>query len=973
MTVIVAHETDSATRSPLRIPQATYRLQFNRHWTFRDTTELVPYLHALGISDVYASPYLQARAGSLHGYDISNHNALNPEIGSEQEHARMARAIQEHGMGHLIDIVPNHMGIGERGNRWWMDVLENGQSSPFAPYFDIDYYPLKRELWGKVLLPVLGDQFGNVLERGELQLRHAEGRFWIEYFDKTFPAAPKSIALVLREALSLLAGNLSEDHPDRMELESIVTALEHLPTRDRTDPASVAERRREKTISQRRTAALHGASAEVSEAIEEAITLINGSADDPSSFNRLEALLNDQAYRLAYWRVAAEEINYRRFFDINELAGVRVELPAVFRDTHQLILQLVEEGKVTGLRIDHPDGLYDPSGYLRRLQAEAERRLGEPRLYILVEKILTGEEELPEDWPVAGTVGYEFMTRLNQLFVAGENESAMNEAYARFVGRVPEFTELVYDRKKLILRMAMASELSVLAHLLNRLSEENRRSRDFTLGTLTDALRETIACFPIYRTYIDADVGRVSERDQEYVRQAIRVAKRRNRSMSASIFNFVEDTLLLRWPEGLDAEARREHARFVMKFQQLTGPIMAKGVEDTSFYIFNRLVSLNEVGGEPAHFGMPVEAFHQWIGARGERWPHAMNSTSTHDTKRSEDVRARIHVLSEIPDRWQERALRWAQMNAGKRPMDDGHPIPDRNDEYLLYQTLVGAWPLEELDEEAHGGFVARIQQYMEKATREAKVHTSWINPNEQYDQGLREFIGAILERGGKNGFFEELAAFQRPIARMGMVNSLAQTLLKLTSPGVPDIYQGQELWDLSLVDPDNRRPVDYTLRRRLLGELQERLGGGEHRALARELVREWEDGRIKMYLIHLALGLRGKHPQLFAEGEYLPLEGRGARAEHVVAFARRRGGEAVITVVPRLVATLTRQREFALPDAQSWEESWIEGPAELLAGRYRNVLTGEAVEAHRRGERSTLSLAELLGSFPVALLERVG
>ncbi len=959
---------DPATAQPTRIPHATYRLQFNHASTFRDAAELVPYLHSLGVSDLYASPYLQARPGSLHGYDISNHNALNPEIGSTEEHAAMVRALREHGMGHLLDIVPNHMGIGERDNRWWMDVLENGQSSPFANFFDIDWHALKRELAGKVLLPVLGDQFGHVLERGELQLSYTEGRFWIEYFEKRFPVAPRSTALVLREALGLLEGRLAADHPDRMELESILTALAHLPPRHRTDPASVAERRREKTVSQRRISALYGGSPGVREALDEALRLFNGTPGEPASFDRLETLLDDQAHRLAFWRVAAEEINYRRFFDINDLAGVRVERPEVFEATHRLILRLVEEGKVNGLRIDHPDGLFNPRGYLRRLQAEAERQTGEPRLYILVEKILTGEEELPWDWPVAGTVGYEFMTRLNGLLVASENEAQMDALYARFVGRVPEFPELVYDRKKLILRSALASELNVLAHLLNRLSEQNRRSRDFTLGILTDALRETVACFPVYRTYIHAEVGRVSERDSQYIERAVREAKRRNRSLSASIFDFVRDTLLLRWPENLDEEAREEHARFVMKFQQLTGPVMAKGVEDTAFYVYNRLVSLNEVGGEPAQFGLPVEAFHQWIARRGKRWPHAMNSTSTHDTKRSEDVRARIHVLSEIPDLWGSHVLRWAELNAGKKPLEEGHPVPDRNDEYLLYQTLIGAWPLGETEEQAHEPFVERIQRYMEKATREAKVHTSWINPNEEYDQGLQEFVRRILDRQESADFLEDLLILQPVVARIGMLNSLTQTLLKLTVPGVPDIYQGQEIWDFSLVDPDNRRPVDYGLRRRMLEGLRERLARGDRVGLARELFESWEDGRIKMYLIHQTLGLRREKPELFAAGEYLPLRGTGQRAAHLVAFARRHGDDSVIAIAPRLPATLTRERDFALPQAEVWEESWIGGPEEVLSGRFRNLFTGERVEG-----RGRLSLPELLRAFPVALLAREG
>jgi (1->4)-alpha-D-glucan 1-alpha-D-glucosylmutase len=959
-----------------RVPRATYRLQFNRFFTFQDAAALVPYLHDLGISDVYASPYLEARPGSMHGYDISNHNALNPEIGTTEDYTALTGAIGEHGMGHLLDIVPNHMGIAEARNPWWADVLENGPSSRFASFFDIDWHPLKPQLAGKVLLPVLGDQFGTVLERGELQLRYADGRFGIDYFEHHFPVAPKSTVAVLREVLAAL--RLPDDDAHRLELESIVTALEHLPPRHQTDAASRAERQRERLISKRRLASLYESSAEMREALDTAIRLFNGRAGEARSFDRLEALLDDQAYRLAFWRVAAEEINYRRFFDINDLAGLRVERPEVFQESHRLILQLLSEGKVTGLRIDHPDGLFDPRGYLRHLQHEAASRISEPSLYILVEKILTGEEELPGDWPVAGTVGYEFMNRLNGLFVATESEAAMSAVYEHFERRAPEFDDLVYDKKKLILRAALASELNVLAHLLSRLSEQNRRSRDFTLGSLTDALRETIACFPVYRTYIDARSGQVSDRDQQYITEAVGQAKRRNRSTSALIFDFVRDILLLRWPDDLDEDARREHARFVMRFQQLTGPVMAKGVEDTTFYIYNRLVSLNEVGGEPDVFGLAPAEFHQWVQSRQDSWPNAMNSTSTHDTKRSEDVRARINVLSEIPEVWAGRVSQWARWNAHNKTSEDHQAMPDRNDEYLLYQTLVGAWPLQPMDAEAHGEFVQRIQQYMEKATREAKVHTSWINPNETYDAALRDFIGRILERNREgeqgerqNRFAEDVQRFQAGIAPLGMLNALSQTLLKLTCPGVPDIYQAQEIWDFSLVDPDNRRPVDYALRRKLLDGLGARLQDGDQAAFAKELVDNWTDGRIKMYVIHQALRFRREHPELFQEGLYHPLAASGDASSHGVAFVREHGETQAIVVVPRLIASLGGAGDYALPGGEAWAGSTLGGTQ--ISGRYRNWFTGEEVVADEHAGEGQLPLAALLDSFPLALLERTG
>ena len=953
------------TQAPPRIPTATYRIQFNAGFTFRDAAALVPYLAELGVSDLYASPYLQARPGSLHGYDIVDHNQLNVEIGTEQDHARMSAALRQHGMGHLLDIVPNHMGIAAGENAWWTDVLEHGPSSPYSGFFDIDWQPLKPQLEGKVLLPVLGDQYGRVLERGELKLVYHEGRFFLDYFDNRLPVAPAPTSAVLRLAAEKLEGVLDTEHPDRMELESVATALERLPARRRTDPASVAERRRERTVTQRRLAALYAHAPEVRDALDQAVRIFNGTPGDPASFDRLEALLDDQAYRLAFWRVAAEEINYRRFFDVNDLAGVRVEVPRVFQETHRLILRLVREGHVTGLRIDHPDGLYDPRGYLRDLQVEAAGLDAERPFYLLVEKILTGDEELPPDWPVAGTVGYEFLNRVNGLFVAAAGDRAMTDLYRAFTGEDARFADLAYAKKRLILRTALVSELTVLATLLNRISETNRRSRDFTFGSLLDALREIIACFPVYRTYLDAVAGSVSETDRRYVEEAVRTAMRRNRGTSSEIYHFLRDVLLLRWPEPVEEETRREYALFVMKFQQLTGPVMAKGVEDTTFYVFNRLVSLNEVGGEPDRFGISAEEFHAFNLARAERWPHALSTSSTHDTKRSEDVRARINVLSEIPELWAERVNAWRAANRPLLRQERNRPVPDANDEYLLYQTLVGAWPLGQVDGRAREDFTARIQAYMEKATREAKRHTSWLNPDPEYDEGLRGFVADVL-RGGDNPFLDDFLPFQRMVSRLGMVNSLAQTVLKVASPGVPDVYQGQETWDFSLVDPDNRRPVDYELRRRLMDSLDARRGEAGLGETARELVEGWEDGRIKLHATRTALRLRMALPDAF-RGAYVPLLAEGARAEHVVAFARAADGGAVIAAVPRLVATLARERGFALPEAADWAGTRIPVPDEL-AGRYRNAFTGEEMRAGPHGLRAE----EVFATFPMALLERI-
>jgi (1->4)-alpha-D-glucan 1-alpha-D-glucosylmutase len=994
-----------------RIPRATYRLQLNHAFTFRDAERLVPYLRELGISDVYASPYLQARAGSMHGYDILDHAALNPEIGTEEEHARMCAAIREAGMGQLLDVVPNHMGITGGGNQWWNDVLENGPSSPYAPFFDIDWRPMKPELAGKVLLPLLGDAYGRVLERGELQLAYDEDGFAIRYFEHRLPCSSRSVAIVIREAVRGLRADA--DDPGRMELESVADALDALPERSRHDPQSVARRRREWTVARRRLRALRDASTQVREALGAAIDGFNGTPGDPRSFDDLHALLEEQSYRLSYWRVAAEEINYRRFFDINDLAGVRVERPEVFRETHRLVLRLVREGHITGLRIDHPDGLFHPRAYLRRLQDEAARAgeaasaadastvasdgpvdaadspadagstgstgptVGAPDgrqpFYVLVEKILTGDEPLPADWPVAGTVGYDFLNRVNALFVPRQAEEQMDLAYRRFSRMRTRFRDLVHEKKRLILRTALVSELTVLTTLLSRIAEENRCYRDFTWGALRDALREVIAAFPVYRTYVDAESGSIAPRDRQYMERAVHIARRRNPNTSGSIFDFVRQTLLLQWPDELSAEARAEHARFVMKFQQLTGPVMAKGVEDTAFYVFNRLVSLNEVGGEPDRFGEAPAEVHRWMAERAAAWPHAMNASSTHDTKRGEDVRARIDVLAEIPDLWEEHAVRWATLNAGRKTLsEDELPIPDPNDEYLLYQTLLGAWPLGEMGVAAREDFTARIRAYMEKATREAKVHTSWINPDAEYDAGLARFVDSVLEPSEGNEFLADFLALQPIVARMGMVNALAQTLVRLTAPGVPDVYQGREMWDFSLVDPDNRRPVDYQLRGRCLAELSERLTDGDPRELAAELVETWEDGRIKLYVTWRALRLREALEGLFATGEYVPLTPGGDAAEHVFAFARRTEDAAVIVAVPRLLATLMRRKDFALPDADAWKSTTIGGPEDVLGGRWRNAFTGEKVEARKTDEGAALAAERVFRGFPVALLERI-
>ena len=966
----------TAFSSP-RIPTSTYRLQFNRSFTFQHARDIIPYLHDLGISDCYSSSYLKAAPGSLHGYDIADPTSLNPEVGTEADYRAFIQALHAKDMGHILDIVPNHMGIARSCNAWWLDVLENGPSSIYAAFFDIDWNPVKAELGNKILLPILGDLYGVVLENQEISLFYEEGAFFIRYYDHTLPVAPKSMARILSHRLDDLLRQSGSDNAHVQELQSILTAIAHLPPRHEQDASKLQERHREKEIIKRRLATLVKDSAPIAAFVDQNVTLFNGTKDTPASFDLLDALLNDQAYRLAYWRVASEEINYRRFFDINELAAIRMENPAVFKEANRLVFQLLREGSVTGLRIDHVDGLYDPGHYLRQLQAWAQMELSEGiasdgrSLYLVVEKILGSGEDLPENWPVFGTTGYEFLNIVNELFVNAANEPAVDDMYAKYLRRRIDFEDLAYEKKKLIMAASMASEINVLGHQLNRLSERDRRSRDFTLNNLTHAIREIIASFPVYRTYITSGEP-VADRDRAYIRLAVMKAKRRNPAVNTLVFDFVRD-ILLTTTEDRRRPAYEERLAFVMKFQQTTSPVTAKGIEDTALYIYNRLLSLNDVGGDPETFGMPARGFHQWMEHRRARWPHGLSTTSTHDTKRSEDVRARINALSEMPALWRTHLARWSKLNKKYKTDVDGLPVPDRNDEYFLYQTLLGAWPLESLDERAYRTFCDRIQGYMAKAIHETKVHTSWVNPNPAYDQGVEKFIEAILDRTRPNAFLESLLAFHAKVADIGFYNALAQVAIKITAPGVPDFYQGTELWDFSLVDPDNRRPVDYELRRRLLADLREECerAGDDRRALVRDLLSTWKDGRIKLYLTMTALQYRRAHVPLFRDGIYAPLETGGAHADHLCAFARVHEGRSLLTIVPRLLYGLL-QESWSLPLAPGiWKDTYV--TAEPGVARYRHLLTGAVLSPIEIDGRPTLPAADVLHDCPVALLERVG
>jgi (1->4)-alpha-D-glucan 1-alpha-D-glucosylmutase len=986
-----------------RIPSATYRLQFNAQFTFADARRILNYLHDLGISDLYASSYMAAKPGSVHGYDVVNQTMLNREVGDEETYREMIEELRRLDMGHILDFVPNHMCIESSENLWWMDVLENGMSSPYAHFFDIDWAPVKKELTGKVLLPFLGDQYGRVLENGELNLLFREGAFYLQCYNVQIPLDPKTYLQILRHRLEALQEMFAPEAPPLMEYLSIETALLHLPDSTEQNPEKKEERHREKEIIKKRLAQLCQESPEIAAFIGENVNIFNGSKGEPASFDLLDGLLHDQPYRLSFWKVATEEINYRRFFDINSLAAIRMEDPAVFEQTHQLLFRLIREGMVSGVRIDHVDGLYDPITYLQNLQnggylqlrsgaageaaeagpaedkaAELERWEEEYRqelerdpcykpLYVVCEKILMKGEQLPENWPVFGTTGYDFLNNVNGIFVDTEKAKAFDRIYDRFVKRVADFPEVVYEKKKLVMQVSLSGEGNMLAHQLNNISEQDRLTRDFTLNSLARAISEVIACFPVYRTY--AKSAAVRDKDVLYIEAAVAKAKRRNPAISGSIFDFLRDVLLLRSPERASDSDRRAWLFFAMRFQQITGPVMAKGLEDTAFYVYNRLVSLNDVGGAPGKFGTALDAFHGQNLARLKAFPHTMNASATHDTKRGEDVRTRIDALSEIPEIWQKSLAKWRRLNKAKALLLENQAVPDRNEEYLLYQTLLGAWPASETNPAGFETFSNRIKEYMIKAVREAKVNSSWVSPNGAYEEAVTGFVDRILSDSPGNAFLEDFLLLERRVARSGMYSSLSQALLKMVSTGIPDFYQGTELWDLTLVDPDNRRPVDYSCRIQALEALKGREAEIGARALFRELLEKSEDGRIKLYLIYRVLNYRRQHRELFEGGEYLPLEARGARARHLCAFARRAAGKTVIAAAPRLVATLLAEPELSLLGERVWLDSWL--PLPEGSGRsFKNVVNDEELEAVQVEGHWGLPLAQLFAEAPIALLE---
>lgn len=919
----------------MRIPTSTYRLQFHSEFNFESAKKIVSYLANLGITDVYASPIFKARKGSQHGYDVVDPTILNPELGTVDDFENLITEVQSHDMGWVQDIVPNHMAYDSE-NTWLMDVLANGQNSSYFDFFDINWNQPFEEMHGRVVAPLLGDFYGNCLENGEIQLQYDETGLSVNYYSLRLPIQIGSYFKFLTHNIGNLRQKLGRKHPDFVKLMGILYIIKNIP-----GEATGEERYDQISFVKGILWELYENNADLKEFIDNNLKDFNGEKGKPESFDLLDDILCEQYYRLAFWKVGAEEINYRRFFTVNELISVKAENLKVFHKTHELIGKLVAEGKFTGLRIDHIDGLYNPPEYLERLRVT----LGD--VYVTVEKILELEEELPTNWKIEGTSGYDFMNYLNSVLCSTQTKQKLENIYSRFIGQKCVYERMLVEKKGLILEKNLAGDIENLAGVLKRVSTHTREGIDFTLNGLKRALSEVLTLFPVYRTYINLDG--ISEADQKYVRDVIKKAKK-NIPLLVNELNFIQKVMLLEYEDFRTETQRKEWLHFVMRLQQLTGPLMAKGVEDTLLYVYSRLLSLNEVGGNPSHFGITLEQFHDYNQNKVEHWIHAMNASATHDTKRGEDVRARLNVLSEIPEEWEKQVMRWSEINSGHK----SETIPEANDEYFFYQTLVGAFPFET---EEMSSFTERVKDYAIKAVREAKVHTAWLHPDEEYEQEFLSFIEKVLEPSDSNTFLQEFVPFQKQVAEYGIYNSLTQVLVKNAVPGVPDLYQGAELWDLSLVDPDNRRPVNYECRMRFLDEIEEK-AKQDVLGLIRELLFNKENGKIKLFLTHRVLQARKTYLEVFKNGDYSPLQVTGKFQNNIIAFARSYGNGTVVAIAPRFLSNLIQPGELPL-GTSVWGDTMIELPQQM----WKNAITDQTIEGDK------VQIGDILQHFPVALL----
>lgn len=923
----------------MTIPNATYRVQFNPSFGFGAAEAILPYLEDLGVSHVYASPIFAARPGSAHGYDVVDPLKLNDELGGEAAFMQLRAAMRERGLFWIQDIVPNHMAF-DSANAMLMDVLENGAASPYEDFFDIDWNHPYENMNGRVLAPVLGKFYADALESGEIRLAYDERGLGITYYDFRLPLKIETYPRVFEHTIEQFEEGVQEGNADFIKLLGAINLLKSIVSiEDRTSRAEQVAHAKLMLWY------LYQNEASIRQLIDECVASFNGTPGDPESFNALDALISEQLFKLSYWKVAAEEINYRRFFTVNDLISLKVEHSDVFDHVHGLIVKLVREGCFDGLRVDHVDGLYDPAVYLERLRAVC----GD--CYIVVEKILEPSERLPGSWPIQGTTGYEFLDNVCALLCDRKHERAMNRIYGRFAN-FGDYEEQLVNKKRLIVGRHLAGNIDNLAQFVKRISSRSRYGRDTTLYGLRRAMVEVMAHFPVYRTYVNR--SDYSESDRACMALAVELAKASAPAFAHEIW-FIEKFLMLDYDEGMREDDKAEWVRFVMNFQQLTAPLMAKGFEDTFLYIYNRLISLNDVGGSPDRFGMTSDAFHDFCEQRARQFRHSLNATSTHDAKRGEDVRVRIDVLSEIPKEWDAQLKLWTAINKNRKKRVRGKHVPDANDEYFLYQTLVGAMPFEGVSE----SFQQRIRDYAIKALREAKLHTAWIRPDEAYEGAYLDFIDAILTPSPDNRFLSEFMPFQQRIAFYGALNSLSQTLLKIACPGVPDFYQGAELWDLTLVDPDNRRPVDFEKRTAMLSGLRKREAGA---ALVKELLGSYEDGRVKLFMIYRLLKARRSWQAVFDEGEYLRLSVEGERAASVHAFALKQGGRCAVVIASRFLASSLSAGVMPI-GRKVWGDTRIVLPQDF-PGRWREMIVGGEV----KGEGG-VAVGDALKHFPTALL----
>lgn len=953
------------TMAPNSIPVTCYRLQLNRNFTFSSAMAILDYLSHLGITTIYLSPILQSTQGSEHGYDVTDPTRIDSELGGEQQFELFQAAARERSMALLLDVVPNHMAASPE-NPWWMDVLENGPGSVYSSYFDIDWHPPSRLSENKILLPVLGKFYADVLKKRELRLLFDQGRFLVRYYDSLFPIAPKSYRNVLTYRQQLLEKQLGSESPAFQEYLGIIVGLDGLAPRETLPVYAAGERRLHVAALKERIKELHESDPTFRRFLNENIRRFNGSENNDYSFRALDRLLSEQSYDLSFWNGANAELNYRRFFNVAELIGVRVEDPAVMQATHSTIFRLIESGAVMGLRIDHIDGLRDPLGYLHRLKHQFEAISGrKPEdLYVIVEKILACNERLPGEWPVRGTTGYEFLNALNRVFVHAKSMQNLESAYSRLSGAKQSYADLLYEKKKLITTSLLAVEMRYLGHQLSMLAQQDRYARELPSLELVKALSELTVCLPVYRTYVRGMDAPGHAR--LYVGAAIEDARKRNAAIDRRCFGFIADVLLGSEPRKVPPEQREARLAFVMRWQQLTGAIMAKGFEDTLLYVYFPLLSLNDVGGEPRGSGLHVSEFSDFVKNRFKDERYGLNTTATHDTKRGEDVRARINVLSELHEEWVKRVKLWMVLNARARKTIQGEIAPDRNEELYIYQTLVGAWPLNSVDFQQ---FRSRMTEHILKANREAKVHTRWISPNAEREAAVETFVDSLTSPATSNRFRRDFSVFHEKIAYFGAINGLAQVLVKLTVPGVPDVYQGCELWDLRLVDPDNRRPVDYEVAKKFLDQMERRCEHGMDRvSYMEEIVSSWRDGRIKLFVTWKTVNFRRERPQLFLEGSYEMLKVTGKRAQNIFAFLRLHGKHSTIVVVPKWLAA---SKAPTIQNAMRgfWANTAVTLPKRLQQA-WRNIFTDETIEVERSRGGAILRVATLLADLPVACLQ---